>query len=775
MQPSLTSNSTKEALIQISQLLNRDVTTVTPIPTPTSEGEKIKTNGAQKPTNHHATKRLTQMTNMELDKLIESFKRNDNTNVPPTERKNKIMSQLPISYSIPTPKATFQHNNQQNIPSRPIPTLGRPRLPNYQYATATKCDATKHLVQNTAQINHIFDQTGKVMSIDELLKGVNAEIWATALSNELGRLAQGINNIKGNDAIDFISREDVPTNKVVTYARMVCDIRPFKAEQYRVRLTVGGDRLMYPDDSSSPAASLLESKLLLNSTISQSAQGCRFLTLDIKDFFLQTLMTSNEYMRIHNKYFIGAIRQKYKIDKLIAKDGYVYCRIKKGMYGLRQAARLAYDDLKQHLRKYGYMPDPIAPNIWKHETRKTKFCLCVDDFGVQYFSDSDAQHLISALKAKYDITVDKKGENFCGLNLKWNYTHGYVDISMPQYVQNTLRKLNYKTTIKRQLAPHKWQIPAYGKKRQMATPEDTTTALDNKQIKYVQKAVGCFLYYARAVDNTILPTLNEIALQQARPTQTTLQKIQMLFDYLNTYPNAKIRFYASDMKLYIDSDAAYLIAPKAKSRIAGFYYLSNISNESTPKPKLNGPVLVECKLLNHVVTSAAEAETAGLFCNAQYDVNVINILNALGRPQGATPIKTDNATAASFVVDTIKNKRSKSWDVRYHWLSEQQNKGKFNIYWDRGRNNLADYHTKHHPPSYHEKVRPTYILKNFLLKLYNNVNTATMHRRPLPARVCSYPISRRVRTNVPDKSQRTTSRYPAVGSNAKTRNIHHNI
>ena len=65
--------------------------------------------------------------------------------------------------------------------------------------------------------------------------------------------------------------------------------------------------------------------------------------------------------------------------------------------------------------------------------------------------------------------------------------------------------------------------------------------------------------------------------------------------------------------------------------------------------------------------------------------------------------------------------------MRYHWLSEQQNKKNFAIYWDKGTRNLADYHTKHHPPSYHKKVREKYILKGFL------TNFAKAHTR-----VCSY-------------------------------------
>ena len=94
------------------------------------------------------------------------------------------------------------------------------------------------------------------------------------------------------------------------------------------------------------------------------------------------------------------------------------------MYGFKQATRLTYDDLKKHLKTYGYEPNKIAQIIWKHSTRKTKFCLCVDDFGVQYFNEDDANHLIQALKEKYEIMVDFKGNNFCGLHLEWNYTNG---------------------------------------------------------------------------------------------------------------------------------------------------------------------------------------------------------------------------------------------------------------------------------------------------------------------------------------------------------------
>ena len=73
-----------------------------------------------------------------------------------------------------------------------------------------------------------------------------------------------------------------------------------------------------------------------------------------------------------------------------------------------------------------------------------------------------------------------------------------------------------------------------------------------------------------------------------------------------------------------------------------------------------------------MVTLAAKAETASLFVNCQKIIEIQHMLKALGHNQLATPVKTDNATAASFVTDMLKQKRSKVWDVRYHWLSKQQ-------------------------------------------------------------------------------------------------------
>ena len=101
----------------------------------------------------------------------------------------------------------------------------------------------------------------------------NPERWNPSLLSKIGKLAQGIRDVNGNNAIYFILISEVPRNTNVAYDNMVCDHRPLKTEEYRIRLTLGGDILEYAGETSYPATPLLEAKLLLNSVIFNSHLG----------------------------------------------------------------------------------------------------------------------------------------------------------------------------------------------------------------------------------------------------------------------------------------------------------------------------------------------------------------------------------------------------------------------------------------------------------------------------------------------------------------------
>ena len=89
------------------------------------------------------------------------------------------------------------------------------------------------------------------------------------------------------------------------------------------------------------------------------------------------------------------------------------------------------------------------------------------------------------------------------------------------------------------------------------------------------------------------------------------------------------------------------------SRVAKYFYLHLPPNANKCYRKgYNAPIHVECSTLKNVVSSAAEAECGGIFQNCE---------------------------------------------------------NQFHIKWDKGIHNIADYFTKHHPPSHHRTKRYDYI------------------------------------------------------------------
>ena len=177
---------------------------------------------------------------------------------------------------------------------------------------------------------HIYNQTSGLKESLDSLREQNPEIWERSLSNEWGRLALGNKyDVKYTVTIEFVHKSTVPDNCQVTYASFVCDFRPLKSEPYRVSIVVCGDRLTYGAVDASPAASLLEAKLLLNSTISDCDQGATFISADVKDFFLATPMDKPEYMKISIKYFPDDIIDKYNLRNIVTSTNYIYIKIKR--------------------------------------------------------------------------------------------------------------------------------------------------------------------------------------------------------------------------------------------------------------------------------------------------------------------------------------------------------------------------------------------------------------------------------------------------------------
>jgi hypothetical protein len=196
--------------------------------------------------------------------------------------------------------------------------------------------------------------------------------------------------------------------------------------------------------------------------------------------------------------------------------------------------------------------------------------------------------------------------------------------------------------------------------------------------------------------------LNDIATEQTKATEKTQTATNQLLDYLATHPDATIRYHTSNMILQIHNDASYLSVSNVQSRIGGLFFLGN---KSPQQDKLNGSILNVPAVIKNVVASAAESEVGACFHNAQSGAPLRVTLTELGHTQPPTPLRKYNSTAFSILNETIKQKRSKAMDMRYHWLTDRVRQKQFDVYWRPGRENLEDYHTEHHSTQHHKDMR----------------------------------------------------------------------
>ncbi len=165
------------------------------------------------------------------------------------------------------------------------------------------------------------DETGDLLEYRHLLKHPKyKDVWSQSFGKEIRRLATVTKTIA------FFTRQEIPQErrKDITHGRIVCVYHSEKKDPYCTRITMGGNLINYPDDCGTPTANHLTVKLMFNSII--STPGAKFMTIDMKDFYLMTPMDRFEYFRMKLDLFPQDIIDEYGLRNKVNTDGNVSAR-----------------------------------------------------------------------------------------------------------------------------------------------------------------------------------------------------------------------------------------------------------------------------------------------------------------------------------------------------------------------------------------------------------------------------------------------------------------
>jgi len=184
------------------------------------------------------------------------------------------------------------------------------------------------------------DDTGELLEYRHVIKHPKyKDTWSNSFGKEIRRLATT------TETIFFISKTDIPQDRKgdETYGRILCVYREGKKDKYRTRITIGGNLINFLGDC--PTPDLLTVKLLFNSII--STPNAKFMSIDIKDFYLSTPMKWYEYFRMKLELFPEDIIQEYDLRNKVDATGNVHCKVRRGMYGLPQAGIITQELLQE--------------------------------------------------------------------------------------------------------------------------------------------------------------------------------------------------------------------------------------------------------------------------------------------------------------------------------------------------------------------------------------------------------------------------------------------
>ena len=119
----------------------------------------------------------------------------------------------------------------------------------------------------------------------------------------------------------------------------------------------------------------------------------KFLTAEISNFYLGTPLNQPEYACIKLANIPQEFCSKYNFHQY-EHTSWIYFEITKGIYGLKQAGKLANDLLTQRLEVHGYYQCTTTPGMWHHTMQPIMFVLIVNNFGIEYVNIAYAKHLL---------------------------------------------------------------------------------------------------------------------------------------------------------------------------------------------------------------------------------------------------------------------------------------------------------------------------------------------------------------------------------------------
>lgn len=514
----------------------------------------------------------------------------------------------------------------------------------------------------------------------EAMSRPDAERWAEAAQIEMDALAS-------NGTWELV---ELPPDRKQVGSRWVFLIKrkpDGTIDRYKARLVAKGYTQIPGhdyDQTFSPATRLTS----LRTVLAQAA---------IKGEHIESIDISNAYLN-------GEIEDQFQVY-MAQPEGFEVenpngkrwvCRLKKGLYGLKQSGRLWYQKLATELEKIGFTQIKSDPSIyvWESDGIRLTLPVFVDDITITSKSQEKIKWLKNSLAKVFKLKDLGPTTYLLGIKIDYNREERTLHLSQRQYILDILKRFRMEDC-----SP-------------VATPMDpgsgsrlskyTLSADEGKTMKTIpyMNAVGALMYLAIGTRPDIAYSVAKLAQFNATPGLAHWKAVKHLFRYLKgtldlrlAYRNDANTLSSGPFEAYSDADHAGCLDTRRST--SGFLIKMG-----------SGAVSWSSKKQSTVADSSTEAEYISASAAGREIVWMRSLLSELGTPvSGPSPLMVDNQSALRVLRNPELHSRMKHIDIKVHWIRDSIKAGQIEVHYLATNDMIADILTKPLPKPAVERHR----------------------------------------------------------------------
>lgn len=477
----------------------------------------------------------------------------------------------------------------------------------------------------------------------------DSNLWISAMQEELNSIDE---NETWEETVLPAGRKAVGSKWVFKIKRDENDLAP----RYKARLVAQGFSQKYGtdyDEVFAPVARPETFRILLTVASMRNYEVRHF---DFKTAFLNGSLKEEIYLRPPQGF---------------PNEGKVY-RLRKSLYGLKQAAKVWNDTIHGALIKCGCIQSQRDKCLYtvKRGDSRAFMIIHVDDLLVATNDQSLLKFIIAKLESNFQLKDLGKARHYLGIDIA-RTNDGSFSLSQEKYIDKILEvsgQLDAKDS-KYPLDPGYYKL-------------ENEDFLSNNE-KY-RKLIGMLLYLCTNTRPDISAPVSILSQKVSKPTTTDLNEVNRIIRYLKYTKRFKLQLGGSGNELLVYSDANWGENRIDRKSNSGFVVLLN-----------KGLISWCCRKQNLVTLSSSEAEYVALNETAK-ELTWLECLIGDFEVRVDKPITilTDSQSCMAMIKDSKLSCRTKHIDIRFHYVKEKVEHGDIRLQYVCTEENVADLLTK---------------------------------------------------------------------------------